>query len=317
MDYRFSSWISGAIAGLLLWCTPPTASAQDLCAPSEATDPQPQHINGSKTFTYKTIGDVNLRLYVFNSADHKPGYKAPAAVFFYGGGFLFGDIRRFQTQATHLALRGMVTVLVDYRVKCRHGSTIMDSVTDGKSAMRWVRGHADEFGIDPSRIAAVGSSAGGLMAAADALVSDFDDPNDDKTIDPRPNALILYNPATAMASPAVIHNLTTNWGQAVADHARDFSPMEHLDRGLPPTIIFAGTADKGISPATQNDFCRRARALKAQCEVVLYPGAPHGFTEIWLGLDDPANFPKTEYWAADTSRRTDAFLTKLGWLPAR
>jgi hypothetical protein len=49
--------------------------------------------------------------------------------------------------------------------------------------------------------------------------------------------------------------------------------------------------------------------------VVLYPGAPHGFTEIWMGLDDPTHFPKTELWAADTSRRTDAFLTKLGWLP--
>src|SRR3954470_5933968 len=60
MDYRFSSWSLGAIIGLLLWCTPPTAAAEDLCAPSEATDPQPQHINGSKTFTYKTIGDVNL-----------------------------------------------------------------------------------------------------------------------------------------------------------------------------------------------------------------------------------------------------------------
>jgi acetyl esterase/lipase len=316
MKSGFPSWILSAIAGMLLWCMHGTALAVDYCAPSEATDPQPLHINGSKTFIYKTIGSTELRLYVFNSAGHEPGHKAPAVVFFYGGGFLFGDIRRYQTQATHLALRGLVTVLVDYRVKCRHGSTLMDSVTDGKSAMRWVRGHADEFGIDPSRIAAVGSSAGGLMAAATALVADFDDPNDAK-IDPRPNALVLYNPALDMAAPTVVEHLTANWGKAVADRARDFSPMEHLDRGLPPTIIFQGTADKGVSPATVKDFCGRARALKAQCEVVLYPGAPHGFTEIWLGLDDPVNFPKTEYWASDTSRRTDAFLTKLGWLSAR
>src|ERR1700733_9425426 len=174
MDYRFSSWILGAIAGILLWCTPLAASAEDLCAPSEATDPQPQHINGSKTFVYKTIGNTELRVYVFNSADHKPSYKAPAAVFFYGGGFLFGDIRRYQTQATHLALRGLVTVLVDYRAKCRHGSTMLDSVSDGKSAMRWVRAHADEFGIDPARVAAVGSSSGGMLAAATALDTELD-----------------------------------------------------------------------------------------------------------------------------------------------
>ena len=298
--------------------TPALASAEDLCAPSEATDPQPLHINGSKPFIYKTIGDADLRLHVFSSAAHKPGDRSPAVVFFYGGGWVFGDIRRYQTQATHLALRGLVTVLVDYRVKCRHGATttIMDEVADAKSAMRWVRGHANELGVDPSRIAAVGSSAGGQLAAATALLTDFDDPADPH-IDPRPNALVLYNPGLDLASPAAIRVMTRVWGNAIADHLRDLSPMDHLDHGLPPTIIFQGTADKTVSPATDQDFCRRARALKAQCEVVLYPGAPHGFTEVWLGLDDPSNFPKTEFWAADTSRRTDAFLTKLGWLPAR
>jgi acetyl esterase/lipase len=193
---------------------------------------------------------------------------------------------------------------------------MLDSVSDGKSAMRWVRANADEFGIDPSRIAAVGSSSGGMMAAATALDTELDDPNDDEKIDPRPNALILYNPALTN-TPKVVELTTKNFGAAVADQVHDIFPSDHLDRGLPPTILFAGTADKGISPATQNDFCQRARALKAQCEVVLYPGAPHGFTEIWLGLDDPTKFPKTEYWAEDTSRRSDAFLTKLGWLPAR
>jgi acetyl esterase len=302
----------------MLCVTPALASAEDLCAPSEATDPQPLHINGSKPFIYKTIGDADLRLHVFSSAAHKPGDRSPAVVFFYGGGWVFGDIRRYQTQATHLALRGLVTVLVDYRVKCRHGATttIMDEVADAKSAMRWVRGHANELGVDPSRIAAVGSSAGGQLAAATALLTDFDDPADPH-IDPRPNALVLYNPGLDLASPAAIRVMTRVWGNAIADHLRDLSPMDHLDRGLPPTIIFQGTADKTVSPATDQDFCRRARALKAQCEVVLYPGAPHGFTEVWLGLDDPSNFPKTEFWAADTSRRTDAFLTKLGWLPAR
>ena len=316
MAARYLRGILGAIAALWLCGLHAPARAADLCAPSEATDPQPLHINGSKPYIYKSVDGADLRLHVFRSAAHKPGDKSPAVVFFYGGGFLFGDIRRYQTQATHLALQGLVTVLVDYRVKCRHGSTIMDSITDGKSAVRWIRGHADELGVDPSRIAVVGSSAGGLMAAATALVSDFDDPKDEK-IDPRPNALVLYNPALDMASPAVIGRLTANWGKAVADRARDFSPIDHLDRGLPPTIIFQGTADKGVSPATVQDFCRRARALKAQCDVVLYPGAPHGFTEVWLGLEDPSVFTKTEFWASDTSRRTDAFLTRLGWLSKR
>jgi len=316
MGAVFPSWILGAIAVTGLGCLPAAATAADLCAPSEATDPQPLHINGSKPFIYKTVNGADLRLHVFSPAGHAPGSRSAAAVFFFGGGWLFGDIRRYQTQATHLALRGVVTVLVDYRVKCRHGSTIMDSVADAKSAMRWVRGHAAELGLDPSRIAAVGSSAGGQLAAAAALISDFDDPAD-PPLDPRPNALVLYNPGLDLASPSALQKLQTLLGQNVAAHGRDLSPIDHLDRGLPPTIVFQGTADELVSPAVAETFCKRARASKAQCEVVLYNGAPHGFTEVWLGLENASLGMKTERWAADTSSRTDAFLTKLGWLPAR
>ncbi len=317
MKIGYSRWILSAIATVWLFSFYAPAMAEDLCAPSEATDPQPLHINGSKPFIYKTVGGVELRLHVFSLAGRKAGARSPAVVFYFGGGWIFGDIRRFQTQATHLALRGLVTVLVDYRVKCRHGSTIMDEVADAKSAMRWVRGHADELWIDPSRIAAVGSSAGSQLALATALISDFDDPADDKTIDPRPNALILYNPALDTASQAAHAAITKLVGKTSADHGLEFSPLQHLDRGLPPTIIFQGTADKLVAPAVAQTFCLRARALKFQCDVVSYPGAPHGFSEVWIALDDPSLGLNTERWASDTSRRTDAFLTRLGWLPQR
>jgi acetyl esterase/lipase len=324
MKLSLSGRILGAIAMLLLGCGHAHAFPRELCAPSEATDPQPLHINGATPYVYKTVGNVELRLHVFSLPGRKAGAKSPAVVFFYGGGFIFGDIRRYQTQATHLALRGLVTVLVDYRVKCREPSvTVMDELSDAKSAMRWVRGHADELGIDPARIAAVGSSAGGHLAAATALVSGFDDPAD-KPVDPRPNALILYNPALDLGSSEMVSNIAKNHSQVEADHGEELSPLHHLDRGLPPTIVFQGTADIPAIMKGVEQFCIRAKALKAQCDVVHYPGAPHGFTEVWIPLDqmswkalggDPSIALKTEAWAEDTSRRTDAFLTRLGWLP--
>jgi acetyl esterase/lipase len=315
MDVGYSKRILGALAGLLLFCIHDAALAVDYCAiPGEQTDPQALHINGAKSSVYKTIGNTDLRLHVFSSAGRKAGVKSPAVVFFYGGGFILGDVRRFQTEATHLALRGMVTILVDYRVQCRNPSTtIMDEIADVKSAMRWVRGHADELSIDPSRIAAVGSSAGGVLALDAALISDFDDPTDNKKIDPRPNALILYNPGTDTGTKFAHDFMAKIVGNVSADRGLEYSPFHHLERGLPPTIIFQGDADP-LYPDSQK-FCARARDLKFQCDLVTYPGAPHGFTEIWIGLEKPERAPNVERWAEDTSRRADDFLTRLGWMP--
>lgn len=302
---------------LYLFCQPASAQEfmQDYCVPSEAADPQALHINGAKPFIYKTVDDVALRLHVFNSAAREPGKKAPAVVFYFGGGWIIGDIRRFQTQATHLALRGIVTVLVDYRVKCRHRSSMMDSVADAKSAMRWVHDHADDFGIDTDRIAALGSSAGAHLALATALSPDAEASANKGEMDFRPDALILYNPALDTSSPAAVQNIARYVGREDAERGRAFSPIEHLDKGLPPTIIFQGTADTSTPHETAETFCKRATEKGSPCEVVLYPGAPHGFTEIWMGLDDPSLGLKAEYWAQDTIRRTDSFLAALGWLP--
>jgi len=307
--------ILSVMATLTLSAIHMPAFAQDFCAPSEVSDPQALHINGSKPFVYKSIGGADLRLHVFSPPGHKAEDKTPAAVFFYGGGFVFGDVRRYQTQATHLALLGMVTVLVDYRVRCRNKSTIMDSVADGKSAMRWVRGHATQLGIDPSRIAVVGSSAGGQMAAATALIPGFNDPKD-PDVDPRPNALVLYNPALDMV--AIADRLEPMVGKESASRARELSPWEYLAKGkLPPTIIFQGAADTATTQDKALQFCKRAKSLKFQCDVVIYPGAPHGFTEPWIGLDDPKLGIKYEEWAWDAIRRSDGFFRKLGWLPAK
>ena len=119
----------------------------------------PLKIMGTTAVVYKTIGETTLFLYVFNPKGHLQSDKRPAAVFFFGGGWNGGTPTQFEHHCKHLASRGMVAMVVDYRVKNRQGTTPKECVMDGKSAIRWVRSNALKLGVDPNRIAAGGGSS--------------------------------------------------------------------------------------------------------------------------------------------------------------
>ena len=219
---------------------------------------------------YKQIGDVKLTLDIYNPPGHRQTDKRSCIVFFFGGGWVNGTQTHFAMQSAHLASRGMVAICADYRVQSRHGVDPGQCVGDAKSAMRWVRGHASELGIDPDRIAAGGGSAGGHLAAAAALIQDFDDPQDDLAISSRPQALVLFNP--------VIDNGPDGYApDSIKTYWQAFSPMHNIAKGVPPAIFFLGTKDQLIPVATADAFKRKIEAVGGTCDVVLYPDQSHGF----------------------------------------
>ena len=79
---------------------------------------------------------------------HFPGTdKRPAAVFFFGGGWVGGSPRQFYPKCHLLAERGMVAISAEYRTKKSHGTDPRACVEDGKSAARWIHEHAAELGM--------------------------------------------------------------------------------------------------------------------------------------------------------------------------
>jgi acetyl esterase/lipase len=74
----------------------------------------------------------------------------------------------------------MIAIVADYRVKSRQNALPADCVSDAKACVRWVRANAARLGIDPTRIAVGGGSAGGHLAAAVATVPGLDSATDDK-----------------------------------------------------------------------------------------------------------------------------------------
>ncbi len=253
-----------------------------------------------KPYVYKTVGQRALRLYVVSPPDAKPSDSRPAIVFFHGGGWVGGAPTQFDHLAEHLASRGMVAVQVEYRLLDRKGNAPpICCIQDAKSAMRWVRAHAGELGIDPNRIAAGGGSAGGHLAAFVGMVEGMDDPGDDPAVSPKANAMVLFNP--------VFDNGPKGWGnQRVGDRYRAFSPAHNVTPDDPPAIVFLGTEDKLIPVETAKEFGRAMKQAGVRCEVLLYEGQGHGFF----------NYGRSggEYYRK-TLEAADKFLTSLGWLP--
>lgn len=248
---------------------------------------------------YKRASGDDLWIYRFCPPDHDPQRdRRPAVVFFFGGGWTSGTVRQFEQHARYLASRGMVAFVADYRVKSRQGCGPDACVADGKSAVRWIRTHAERLGIDPARIAAGGGSAGGQVAAAAGICDGLDDPDDPRPdVSSKPNALLLFNPVYDNGPAGWGHERAKPWFPAI-------SPAHNISADDPPTIVFLGTADRLISCATAEQFDANLKAAGVRSELWTYEGQTHGFF----------NESKNPRCFLDTVLKMDTFLVSLGWL---
>ncbi|MEY4798262.1 MAG: hypothetical protein RI978_563 [Verrucomicrobiota bacterium] len=281
-----------------------TAGAQEKTA-KKKTGGHPPVIEGTKSETYRKVGDTDLNVWIFEPAQ-KSAKPLPAIVFFFGGGWSGGSPTQFEPQSRHLAARGMIAIVADYRVKTRQDAKPADCVSDAKACVRWVRANAARLGIDPERIVVGGGSAGGHLAASTATLPGLDTAKDDKSVSCLPNALVLFNPATVLTT---FPGLDLKGFGAGLDKEKfgceptEISPIHHVKKGTPPTIIFHGKADTTVPYSTVEKFAEVMKAAGNRCELVGYEGQPHGF------------FNKAKY--AETLAAADDFLVSLGYLPAK
>ena len=265
----------------------------------------PPVITGASVETYRRVGDTELKLWIFNP-ERKDAKPLPAIVFFFGGGWSSGTPTQFEKQSLHFASRGMIAIVADYRVKSRQNARPADCVSDAKACVRWIRANAERLGIDPSRIAAGGGSAGGHLAAATATLPGLDMAEDDKKVSCVPDALVLFNPGLVMAPFPGVDLKGFGAGldkDRFGCEPQEISPIHHVRKGAPPTILFHGKADTTVPYATVEKFAEVMKAAGARCELVGYEEQPHGF------------FNRARY--AETLEAADAFLTSLSYLPAK
>lgn len=244
--------------------------------------------------TYKIIGKDSLKMDIYLSDQQKK--NKPAIVFFFGGGWVSGSRDQFRPHAIHFSKKGFVTVLVDYRVSSRQGTSPFEAIEDAKSAMKYVKKNAERFGIDSAKVIASGGSAGGHLAASTATISGFEG-EALKDISTKPVALLLFNP--------VIDNGPAGYGyDRLGERYKEVSPLHNLKKGVPPTLFFLGTKDQLIPVVTARYYKKAMENLGSYCDLVLYEGQPHGFF----------NFKNRNIYE-QTIVETEAFLKKIDLFP--
>ena len=267
----------------------------------------PFNPEGAVVEAYKTVGEAKLNAYIFNPPGHKAEDKAPAIVFFFGGGWRSGSPKQFEQHCRYLASRGMVAITADYRVSSRFDVKAKDCVMDAKDAVRWTRENAKRLGIDPKRIAAGGGSAGGHIAACTGVLKGFE--SKESKVSSVPNALVLFNPALVLApyegGEPLPNEKLDSLKERMGVEPMELSPLHHVQKGVPPTIIFHGRADTTVPYATVVAFTKAMSKAGNTCELMGYEGQAHGFFNFGKGNDE--NFRKT-------LTEADQFLSQLGWL---
>ena len=277
----------------------------------------PPDLPGATVHTFKTVGQTEFKAWVFRPDGVKPTERRPAVVFFFGGGWNGGTPGQFFQQCRYLASRGIVAITADYRVRRRHNVLAPTCLADARSAIRWVRANGAKLGVDPNRIVAAGGSAGGHLAACTGVIDGFDDPADDLSISAVPNAMALYNPAVLLAPIDGKQQIDAKTLEDLAERtdgkASEISPLLHVRRGLPPTIIFHGTADEAVPYWTVERFAREMTAAGNRCELKSYDGAPHGFFNTGRGGSAERQDAERQRYAS-TTLQLDTFLQTLGYL---
>jgi len=222
-----------------------------------------------KNIIYKEVSGISLEMTIY-SPIVKGSAPLPAIVFFFGGGWVSGTPTHFQLQAEYLASRGIVAICPDYRTKNKHNTSPFECVKDARSAMRFIKLNSAGLKINPDKIVAAGGSAGGHLAACTAIIDHVNEEGDNLMISPTPFALVLFNP--------VVDTSKKGYGQSkVAGREFEISPVHHITKGVPPTLIMHGKDDTTVPFENVKRFEQTMKQAGNECKLIGYKKQGHGF----------------------------------------
>lgn len=216
--------------------------------------PIPDSVEAHKDIEYAKESGQSLLLDLFvPKALTKP---APTLVFIHGGGWSGGKKEDYHVYNIDFAKRGYVTATLNYRLS--GVAPYPAAVQDCKTAIRWLRAHAAEYGIDPERIGVIGGSAGGYLVM---MLGYAHDPALEGSLYKEQSSNVqavanFYGPCDltvemARKAPEVTSFLKKTYEEA-PELFKSSSPIFYITKDAPPTLIVHGTIDQTV-PLAQSD----------------------------------------------------------------
>ncbi len=226
---------------------------------------------------------------------HYPALKygsRAAVVIFPGGAYAVRAAHEGEGYAQFLNAIGVHAFVVNYRVA---PDAFPAPLLDARRAVRFVRANAERFGIDKDKIAVMGSSAGGHLAALVATYRGSLDGEGGDSLDgesPIPNAQILCYPVIS-GDEAIAH--IGSYRNLLGNRYKDrmaFSPDVIADQDTPQAFIWHTANDAAVNVINSYRYATRLRLLSIPCEMHIFPNGPHGIgtapnrphVRQWLGL---------------------------------
>ena len=231
----------------------------------------PGGVTGHPDLVYASVNGfrpITLDLYT----PPKAKGPQPLVIYIHGGGWMNGTARNaaayanFPAVLADLAARGYVVASLNYRLG---GEAKFPAATeDVDAAIRWLKGHAGEYGIDKSRVAIWGGSAGGQLAALAATdCSSGDGKGESDCVQAAAIWYGLFDIAPTGA-PAYFG----------ADGPKA-SAVTFLDAKDPPFLLIHGTADRTVPVTQSRAMIARLKAVGVKAEFIELPGIDHS----WIG----------------------------------
>ncbi len=221
-------------------------------------------------------------------AENKQGRGT--VIIFAGGAYMRRSEHEADGYARFLNGAGLDAFVLDYRIlPYRYPAALIDA----RRAVRFVRENAEKFGIDPEKIAVMGSSAGGHLAAhVSTFRGDLTEEAHDAldATDPTPNAQILCYPVTdCQAHLGSYKNLLGEENVSLADSV---NPILLADESAPRAFIWHTETDPHVKVTSTLVYAARLHELDVRCELHTYPEGGHG-----LGLAD--KYPSVRRWQGE------------------